>query len=159
MPMLLGIAAGAVGLFRDPDDAIGALNTFVLYLAFPVLIVVGITDCDFSLPSEPAFYLVVPAVAVLLSGALAALRRLPAFRPHAGPIALTSLFANTAYVGLPVVEGVLGPEALGLGALAVAMVCHELPLHSRVSFARLVISGERPPNVIRRLVVVLVTIW
>lgn len=118
IPLLLGILAGATRLFADPDGAIGALNRFVLYLAFPILIVVGMVDRDFTLPSNAAFYLIVPSVAGLLTLLLWAGRRLG---PGAGTVALTSLFGNTAYIGLPVVEGVLGPEALGLGAMAVAL--------------------------------------
>lgn len=108
-------------MFRDPDAAIGVLNTYVLYLAFPILIVVGMTDRAFELPAEAGFYLVVPSVAALLIAGLALARRLGLLGGHAGTIALTSLFANTAYIGLPLVEGLLGRRALGLGSLAVAM--------------------------------------
>ncbi|TNE88233.1 MAG: hypothetical protein EP330_15545 [Deltaproteobacteria bacterium] len=120
VPLLLGIGTGMMALFDDPDGAVGALNRYVLYLAFPALIVVGMLDRELALPSGAGFYLVVPGVAVLLSAVLLALRATP-LRNETGAIALTSLFGNTAYVGLPVVEGVLGPQGLGIGAVAVAM--------------------------------------
>ena len=84
VPLGLGIAAGAARLFPEPDAAIGALNTYVLYLAFPILIVVGITDRAFTLPSGLAFYAVVPAVGLILAAGLALLRHVPALRPILG---------------------------------------------------------------------------
>ncbi|MCO4747515.1 MAG: AEC family transporter [Proteobacteria bacterium] len=119
VPLILGILAGAARLFPEPDAAIGALNRFVLYLAFPTLIVVGMVDRDFTVPTNPAFYVVIPAIALAMVALIAIAR--PWLRGKAGAIVLTTLFGNTAYVGLPVVEGVLGPEALGVGALAVAI--------------------------------------
>lgn len=121
VPLFFGMLAGTARLFPDPDAAVGTLNRFVLYLAFPALIVVGMLDRDFAIPRETGFYAVVPLVALLLCAVLLGMRRLSGLRDQAGPVALTSLFANTAYVGLPVVEGLLGPEAVGLGALAVAV--------------------------------------
>lgn len=120
VPLSLGLLSGARGLFSDPDAAVGTLNRYVLYVGFPALIVAGMLDRALRLPSGVGFYATVPVVAGLLVVALLVLRR-TALRDQAGVVALTSLFANVAYVGLPVVQGVLGESALGMGALAVSI--------------------------------------
>ena len=120
VPLVIGLLAGRLQLFADTRAAIGALNRYALYIAFPLLVVFGMLHRELAWPEGPGFFLVVPVVAGALAVLLAGLRR-TSLGVEAGPVALTSLFANTAYVGLPLVEQLLGGEALGLGALAVAM--------------------------------------
>lgn len=113
-PVLLGLVVGALGVLGPPDAAIAPLNRYALYVAFPALIASGLTDAAFAMPSQPGFWLVVP---VAMGLTVWPMRWLPA---HAGTVALTSLFGNVAYVGLPLCVAVLGPQALGTAALAVS---------------------------------------
>jgi predicted permease len=122
LPLAVGWMLGAVRLFPSPDAAVGVLNRFALYVGFPLLIVVGIADRGFSIPSEPGFWLAVPAAALLATGALWLLGlAIPALRPARGPLVLTTVWGNVAYIGLPVVAAVLGKGLLGVAALAVAL--------------------------------------
>lgn len=116
LPVLLGALAGWAALFTDPETAIGNLNRYALYLAFPALIVVGLTDQAFSLPSQPWFWAVVPAAMV----ASAAIARLLG-GAQAGTLALAAIFGNVAYFGLPLCTAVLGERVLGTASLAVAL--------------------------------------
>ncbi len=112
----LGALAGRTRLFRDDEPATEALSRYVLYVAFPALVAAQVVDPSFVVPREPAFYLAVP----LVFGATLALAALTA-REHVGTVALVVGFGNVAFVGLPVVEATLGPSALPLASLAVAL--------------------------------------
>lgn len=112
-PALLGVLAGALSLFDEPERAIDNLNRFALSFAFPALIWTGIAGSDFGVPTQLGFWLVVPA-ALLVSVALAR-----ALAPrHASTLALVCAFGNVAYLGLPIVEQVLGAEVMGTASLA-----------------------------------------
>ncbi|MGM0578628.1 MAG: AEC family transporter [Myxococcota bacterium] len=118
----LGVLAGAVRLFPRPGTAVEMLNRYVLYVAFPLLIVGSVGSARYEVPAEPAFYLshvlafALVVGAIRLSGAV-----LPSLRANLGALSLGGLFGNIAYVGLPFTTRVLGEEALGLAAMAVSV--------------------------------------
>lgn len=118
-PVLLGVICGALRLFADPEAAIGALNRYALYLAFPALIVAGLTDRSFREPDQPWAW-AIPLVAMLLSAGLIRLVT-PRSSGQAGTLVLCTVFGNVAYVGLPLCVSVLGEQALGTAALAVSV--------------------------------------
>ena len=120
-PVFLGALAGWGGLFADPDSAIGALNRYALYVAFPALIAAGLTGEAFTVPTDPGFWLIVPVAMGLTAGLAGAMGRLPGLRGRAGTLALVGIFGNVAYVGLPLCEQVLGPSIVGLASLAVSI--------------------------------------
>ncbi|MEC7522193.1 MAG: AEC family transporter [Myxococcota bacterium] len=115
-PIALGGLAGAVRLFPDPDGAVDHLNRYALYFAFPALVFRGLVDAAFTLPGELGFWLLVPLV-LAVSAALVRLL----FPREAPTLALIVAFGNVAYLGLPVVEKVLGESAVGLAGVAVAI--------------------------------------
>ncbi len=115
-PVLLGALAGGVGLFANPQAAIRILNRYALYFGFPALVLVGILDASFTLPTQWQFWVLVPLV---LSIALVVVRVLG--RRHAGTMALVASFGNVAYLGLPVVEQTMGAHVLGMASLIVAI--------------------------------------
>lgn len=122
LPLLLGVLLGVLRVFSDPDAAVGVLNKVALYVGFPLLIVVGMTDRDFTLPSEVGFWLVIPGVGLLTVGVLAlAGLMVPRLREGLGALVLTSVWGNVAYIGLPVVTGVFGESILGLASLAITL--------------------------------------
>lgn len=119
LPALLGIGAGAVRLFDDPDRAVAHLNRFALYVAFPPLIYVGIAAGDEALPTGAAFWLAVPlALAVTLIPLRAVGRWVGG---GAGTMALVVSFGNVAYLGLPVVQTVLGDAVMATASLIVSL--------------------------------------
>lgn len=115
-PVFLGAGAGAAKLFADPNAAVDHLNRYALYFAFPALVFHGLVSADYALPDSPGFWLLVPLALALTAGA----SRLLAPR-QAPTLALMVAFGNVAYLGLPVVERVLGDEAMPIAALAVAV--------------------------------------
>jgi predicted permease len=116
LPLLLGALAERRRLFAEPDRAIAHLNVYALYVAFPALVYVGIADARFALPTHVGFYALVP-VALLL--ALVLVRATA--RDAAGTVALVVAFGNVAYLGLPLVQRILGDDVIGVASLAVAI--------------------------------------
>ncbi len=115
LPALLGVVVGRIGLLGDNEQAIGTLNKYALHIGFPALVFAGVISDEFSLPTQVAFWLVVPlAHAVVVGFAFFGGR----FR---GTLALTGLFGNVAYLGLPLVVGIYGEAAGGVAALIVAI--------------------------------------
>lgn len=150
LPVVLGAVAGVLRLFPQPDAAISVLNRYALYIAFPALIAVGFTAEGFAIPTEPAFWLVVPAAMVATAAVAGALGRLGALRGQGGTLALVGVFGNVAYVGLPLCERLLGPEVLGLASLAVALfVTCSLALGPALLLRWSPSGGRRP--VLRRI--------
>lgn len=118
IPAGLGAVSGAGGLFRDPERAVGVLNTYALTIGFPALVVLGLLDADFALPRQAAFWLLWPVVLLLTLGAIALLGG-----RERGTLALVTAFGNVAYLGLPVVAATM-PGSDGPAALMVAIhVC------------------------------------
>ncbi|MFC1706172.1 AEC family transporter [Planctomycetota bacterium] len=115
----LGAVAGAVRLFPSPVTAIGALNRFALYVAFPALVVAGLAADSLVLPQSAGFYLVhVVALLAQVVCAVALVAKVPALRRERGPVAMAAMFGNVAYLGIPFCVAVLGTAATGLAAMS-----------------------------------------
>ena len=119
-PIAVGLLAGWSGLFREPDEAVGVLNRYALYIAFPALIAAGLTGASFTLPVDAGFWLFVP-VAMAVTVAVAGLLGRTVLPGKGGTLVLTGIFGNVAYVGLPLCERILGDAVLGLASLAVSI--------------------------------------
>lgn len=110
--VLLGWTAARTKLL--PVDGIGALNGFVLYFALSAMV--------FRLAASGALYqtglsglLAVYALAggVVVALALAWTMRRGLSRRDGGLVALVIVFPNTGFLGLPLLTGLLGPQAAG----------------------------------------------
>ncbi len=121
IPIALGMLAGGLRLFGDPDAAIGTLNRYALYIAFPALIVSGLTRGAFTLPTDLGFWLIVPLAMLLTAGIANLVGRVPGLHERAGTLAMVGVFGNVAYVGLPLCERLLGESILGLASLSVSL--------------------------------------
>lgn len=120
--VLLGAIAGGTAVFRRRPGAIDALNGYVLYVAFPLLIVTGTADPSHAIPGHPGFYLAHIALFAALALAFAALgAAVPRLRAELGAVALGALFGNIAYVGLPFIVQALGPSSIGYASVGVAL--------------------------------------
>lgn len=115
-PVVLGVLSGAARLFGDPRGAIDPLNRYALYVAFPPLVAQGLLASELAMPTTPGFWLLVPVVLALTT--LSARALLPKQAPT---IALILAFGNVAFLGLPVIEQVLGPAAMPTASLAMAL--------------------------------------
>jgi malonate transporter len=118
--VLVGVAAAGTPAFRRRPGTIEALNTYVLYVAFPLLIVTGTADPAHAVPAHPAFYLAHVGLFAALAALFALLAATP-LRPELGATALGAMFGNIAYVGLPFTVQVLGDSSIGLASVGVAL--------------------------------------
>lgn len=104
------------------QDAVGLLNTFVVWLALPALLFDFVAEADWRALDQPAFVLVFAAamVATFLLSLWLSPRVGGGPRPLARRAldALSSSYSNTAYIGIPLVHGLLG--TIGLAAAVIA---------------------------------------
>ncbi|WP_164008717.1 AEC family transporter [Pyxidicoccus trucidator] len=117
--LLLGVLARHSGRFAE--GAAGAFNTFVLYVALPALVLRVMHRLEFV--PELAVAAVVPWLYYLAAGPFFRLLgpRLGLSRQSVVALVLSAGLGNTAFVGLPMAEALLGQ-----GGLAVAVVADQL---------------------------------
>jgi len=149
-PLVLGALVAWRGLFPDPEAALDVLNRYALYVAFPLLVILGLTGESFSAPTNVGFWVATPLSFALT---LALVWLTSRTRPVAGTVALTAVFGNTAYLGLPVLVQILGDEIVGLASLGVSFFV----FFSLVSGPALLIrwsdgEGAAQGSVVRKLV-------
>lgn len=114
LPAMLGAWSGRAGLFEDPDAALRALNAYALNIGFPALIAVSLMGASLTFPSEPGFWAIWPASLLLTLVVIRA-------HPLAATLGLIACFGNVAYLGLPYVTAIYGPEIAGPAALLVSV--------------------------------------
>ncbi len=128
LPLVLGALAARARLLEgerlDGSQLIAALNRFALTIAFPALIVAAWLDPERRMQLDPGLAAATVAglgagvaFAWLVGGRVVGGAALPA----RGALALVALFGNSAYLGLPLVAAVLGPDALGGASFVVAL--------------------------------------
>jgi predicted permease len=117
--LVLGVLARRSGRFAE--GAAGAFNTFVLYVALPALVLRVMHRLEFV--PELAVAAVVPWLYYLAAGPFFRLLgpRLGLSRQSVMALVLSAGLGNTAFVGLPMAEALLGQ-----GGLAVAVVADQL---------------------------------
>lgn len=110
--VLMGWAAARGGLL--PLEGIGAMNAFVLFFGLPAMVFrlsAGGALQQGGLLGLLLAYGVAGAVVVAL--ALAWGMRAGLLRRDSGLLALVTVFPNTGFLGLPLLTGLLGPQAAG----------------------------------------------
>jgi malate permease and related proteins len=112
---LLGIILRRSG--RLPDNAAVTLNGFVVNISLPALTLAYVHDLDLN--SRLIFPALMPWIMFGLGCAFFWLagRALGLSPATTGGLMLTGGLANTAFIGLPMIETFYGPEYLGLGIL------------------------------------------
>jgi malate permease and related proteins len=112
---LLGIVLRRSG--RLPDNAAIALNGFLVHISLPALILAYVHELH--LDSRLILPALMPWIIFVLGCAFFWLvGRMLGFSPATtGGLMLTGGLANTAFIGLPMIEAFYGPEFLGLGIL------------------------------------------
>lgn len=95
-----------------PDNAAETLNLLVLYVCLPAAILVNVPKLRF----EPSLFALVALpwlVAGIAWGAVRLLSRWLHFRrDETVVLVLLTMLGNTSYVGFPMIEALLGPQAL-----------------------------------------------
>ncbi len=124
LPLFATILAGA-GLARWRrlgDAAVGALNTYVVWLALPALLFDFVAQADWASLDQPAFAIVfggsafgIFALSWFASPWLTGRRQSLA---HRSLEALTAGYANTAFMGIPLAATLLGPQGLAAAVIA-----------------------------------------
>ena len=113
--LLAGIILRISG--RIPDKAHSTLNSFIIHIGLPCLILGQIHGLRLS--SELAWPVMMPWLLFSLSaGAFWALARATGLAPATtGALILTAGLANTSFVGLPMIETFYGPQGLPTGIM------------------------------------------
>jgi predicted permease len=107
---------------RFPPSTAQALNSFVIHLSFPALILEQFPLLLGSTRWSPA--LLVPVSMAWILFGLSTLfffklgTRLGWSRPKIGALVLTAGLGNTSFVGFPLLEALMGPSAVRVGILA-----------------------------------------
>ncbi|MFT4704149.1 MAG: malonate transporter [Bradymonadia bacterium] len=112
LPALLGGLIAALRVVEDVPTAARSLNAYVLYIAFPALIAHALIAEAFVMPTSAAFWLVVPVAQVFVLACCLAIGG-----GHRGSVALTGLWGNIGYLGLPLVLATFGEAAAGRAAI------------------------------------------
>ncbi|MBL4640047.1 MAG: AEC family transporter, partial [Kordiimonadaceae bacterium] len=124
--MMLGYGLGKTELF--PENASGVLITFVWYVAIPALMLRSLAPND--LPDANELLLVgsyYGALYLVYGATYFSSRRLFGLNQAEGGIfALSTCFANGAFLGIPIIEGVYGEE--GVRLLLILLSFHSLTL-------------------------------
>jgi predicted permease len=113
--LAIGIALRGVG--RVPDNAHTTLNTYIIYVAFPALILVQVH----GLHIEPRvlFSVSMPWLLFIIGTGLfwimAQYLRLPP--TTTGALMLTGGLGNTSFIGLPMIEALYGKSGIATGIL------------------------------------------
>jgi predicted permease len=149
---LLGILLRRSG--RLPDNAAAALNGFVVNISLPALTLTYVHGLKLQTS------LLLPALMAWLMFGIGcgffwlSARVLGFSRATTGGLMLTGGLANTAFIGLPMIETFYGPQFLGLGILidqlgSYFVLCTLGILVASLHSAR---QGFNPKSVIRKIV-------
>jgi len=117
--LLLCLAIGiALRRFnRVPDNAHTTLNVFIIYVAFPALILAQVHGLHLEAPL--LFSVMMPWLMFVIGAALfwVAARYLKLPPTTTGALMLTGGLANTSFIGLPMIEAYYGRSGISTGIL------------------------------------------
>ncbi|SET72384.1 AEC family transporter [Stigmatella erecta] len=152
--LVLGALARRSGRF--PQQTAAVLNTFVLFICLPALVLGAVHRLEF----QPSLLVAAVTPWLLFLGAWGLCQavgpRLGLGRASIASLVLTAGLGNTAFVGLPMAEALLGQEGLAV-AVVVDQLGSFLVLATLATFvAARAASGETPPDLatlLRKVVV------
>lgn len=109
-------------------EAVALLNSYVVWLALPALLFDFLAEADWRTLNQPGFVVVFTlsmmatfALSMLLTPRIAGAPRPLGRRSLDG---LTASYSNTAYMGIPLASGLLGPAGLAAAVIATILtVC------------------------------------
>lgn len=124
VPIFALILAGFVfaRVRRLDGTAVTILNTYVVWLALPALLFDFVAGADWATLAQPRFTLVFTtgmlATFALSYWATPRIAGTPRSMARRSLDALTASYANTAYMGIPIAHGLLGPAGLAAAVIA-----------------------------------------
>jgi len=116
--LTLAAGLGLRQLLRErADEAAQALNTFVIYVALPAVILVAVPRL--TLASDSWLLIVTPWLTLAVSAllVLVAARRFAWSRATTGALLLVVPLGNTSFIGIPLTAAWLGPNAVPLAVV------------------------------------------
>ena len=114
LPLFLGMAAGFAASWARPfRDAEPGISAFVFYVALPALLFTLTAEADLSVGVPWQFVVIIVLSVVIAMAVLWPLVRWGSRRHRLSAlhVAMAGSFGNVAYLGIPVVLGVLGSVA------------------------------------------------
>jgi predicted permease len=115
--LCLGIGAALRATGRLPENAHGVLNTFIIYVSLPALILTHIRGIEL----QPGLFYAVAMPWLLFAAGAAffwSIAKTMRFTPQTtGGLILSSGLGNTSFVGLPMIEAFYGASGLAVGIL------------------------------------------
>ena len=138
---------------RMPDNASAALNGFIINIGLPALALAYLPGMaiDGVLFLAALMPWIMFLLAVILMWPAARLLRLP--RSTTGCVILVGGLANTAFVGVPMIEAFYGPEFMGVGIVADLLGSQIVLAVFGIALARYFSEGPRPGmgEIVRRV--------
>jgi hypothetical protein len=145
MLVLLGLGQLCGRLRVFPEGSAELLHRFVLLICLPALVIVQVRQLQF----DPALsvLILIPWVWALLAIVLVKLLRRPLqlSRQVEGCLLITLPLGNTAFLGYPMVEALLGPTALPAAVVYDQLGSFLILSTLGVTLAAVYRTGERPP--------------
>lgn len=106
---------------KFPKTTAQSLNSFVIYISFPALVLVQVPKLIADVAPGPHLLIPVSMAWILFVGSWLIFRalgpKLGWSRAQTGAIILTAGLANTSFVGFPLLEALIGPRAIQMGIL------------------------------------------
>jgi predicted permease len=142
--MILGVLLKRTG--KLPDRAHQALNTVVIYVSLPAMVLVQIPallrttqiTSEMLIPISMAWILFLASFLIFIYFG----RKLGFKRPEIGALVLTAGLGNTSFVGFPLLEALIGPSAIPIGVLV-----DQLGSFLVLSTVGLIFASAYSPNV------------
>src|SRR5215813_3671279 len=148
--LLIGMALRATG--RLPENAHGVLNTFIVYISLPALILVHVHSVSLGpglLYAVAMPWLLFGAGAIFFWSLSKAMRLSP---QTTGGLMLSGGLGNTSFVGLPMIEAFYGASGIGIGILIDQLGTYLVLSTVGVAIASLYSSGNvSAREIVRRI--------
>lgn len=106
---------------KFPKSTAQSLNSFVIYISFPALVLVQVPELIADVALGVHLLILVSMAWILFMGSWVIFRflgpKLGWSKGQTGAIILTAGLANTSFVGFPLLEALIGPQAIQMGIL------------------------------------------
>jgi predicted permease len=116
--LCFSLGFGARSVKALPRDGFRVLNTWVLFVSLPALVLRAVHAVELRAQLFVGAATLWVVFALAAAAALVAIARRWSTAPVAGALALSAGLGNTAFVGLPMIEALSGPNAVATVQLA-----------------------------------------
>lgn len=111
--MILGVVARKVGIITDSNQK--QFSSLIVNIACPALVLMGATNSKTHMQASETIFALAVATGLMILIAIIAyfvpiILKYP--RKHYGGVRLMMVFSNLAFMGMPIVQNVYGPDAI-----------------------------------------------